>query len=127
MASDAANRRVMRDLLAPCKDTRTDPVFAASRRSNQPKILGLGLWKHTFELCRIQAPQPSKHAAEQAAVIVEHGEITVLLQGRLRHFYLLAGDATAGDAAAQHPVHRTVAVVGAAIAVLAEGAAELGD
>src|SRR5262249_45201480 len=48
-------------------------------------------------------------------------------QRRLLHLDLLAEDAAAIDAAAHHPIDAAMAVIGSAVAILAEGAAELGD
>src|SRR5258708_32588270 len=46
---------------------------------------------------------------------------------RLLDLHRLAKDAAAIDAASHHPVDAAVAVIGATVAVFAEGAAELGD
>ena len=42
------------------------------------------------------------------------------------NFELFADNAAAADAAAEHPIHRAVPVIGAAVAVLAERATEFG-
>src|SRR6202051_4922519 len=70
-----------------------------------------------------------EHALEQAC---EHGPVVgqdrivaVLKKRRLLDLDLSAEHAAAIDAAAHHPVDAAVAVIGAAIPVLAEGAPEL--
>src|SRR6516165_9270108 len=94
---------------------------------NQPEIGWPGVAEYLLHALRREAVHLLRKAGEQRAIIGEHRIVAVLEQGRLLDLDLLAGDASAVDAAAEHPVDAAVAVVGAAIAVLAEGAAEFGD
>ncbi len=68
-----------------------------------------------------------KRPPNSVAVVGEHRIVAVLEEVGLVDRHLLADDAAAVDAAAQHPVDAAMAVVGALVAVLAEGAPELGD
>ena len=83
--------------------------------------------EHALEAILIEPVHPLKQSGQQRAVFGENGIIAILEQVRIIDRYLLAGDPAALDAAAQHPVNAAVAVIRAAIAVLAEGAAEFGD
>jgi hypothetical protein len=74
-----------------------------------------------------QAPECLEQTAEYGAVVVEHRTVPILKQRRVLDALLDAGDASAGNRATEHPVNRTVTVIGAVIAILAEGATELGQ
>jgi len=88
---------------------------------DQLQVARLRLWEHILQLIATQAPDASQQAAIHIPIIVEHLVIAILQQVLLRYRYLFAGDAAAIDLAAQHPVHGAVAMIGAAIAVFAEG------
>src|ERR1700692_2473172 len=72
-----------------------------------------------------------EHALEQSAkhraVVGQNRIIAILKKIGLIDLDLFADDAAAIDAAAHYPVDAAMAVIGAAVAVLAEGAAEFGD
>src|SRR6185437_16881345 len=71
------------------------------------------------------------HAPEQAgehrAIVGQNRIVAVLEQGRLLNLDLFAEDAAAIDAATHHPIDAAMAVIGAAVAVLPEGAAKFGN
>src|ERR1700722_3257938 len=83
--------------------------------------------KYPLNARRLQPIQVLEQTCKHCAIIGQHRIVAVLKQRRLLDLDLLARDAPAIDAAAHHPVDAAVAVIGAAVAVLAEGAAELGD
>src|ERR1700730_511926 len=72
-----------------------------------------------------------EHALEQpgehGTIIGQNRIVAVLKKVCLLDLDLFAENTAAIDAAAQHPVDAAVAVVGAAVAVLAKGAAKFGD
>jgi hypothetical protein len=63
---------------------------------------------------------------EHRAIARQNGIVPVLKPIGLVDFDLFAEDAAAIDAASDHPVDEPVAVIGAGVAVLPEGAAEFG-
>src|SRR5262249_53367042 len=83
--------------------------------------------KYTLQCCGIEPVRALEQAREHGAVVGQNGIIAVLEQGRLLDFDLLAHDAAAVNATAQHPIDAAMAMVGATIAFLAERAAESGD
>src|ERR1700736_4886994 len=64
---------------------------------------------------------------EHRAIVGQNRVIPVLKQVRLIDLDLFAEDAAAVDPTAHHPIDATGAVVGAAVAVLAEGGPEFGN
>jgi len=97
---------------------------------------GLPTWLDQSQFRRLDAGEDAmnagvvqpEHALEQACehrpVVGQDGIVAILKKRRLLDLDLFAQHAAAIDAAAHHPVDTAVAVVGAAIAVLAEGASE---
>ena len=79
--------------------------------------------KYVLNARRLQPIQVLEQARKHRAIVGQHRIVAVLKQRRLFDLDLLAGDTPAIDAAAHHPVHAAVTVIGAAVAVLAEGAA----
>src|SRR5947208_1836249 len=92
---------------------------------DEREVLRRGAGEDARERLAIEAIDAREEPAEERAVLVQHGIVTVLEKRVARDAQLLARDAAAAQAAAERPVHRAVAVIGAAVAVLAEGAAEL--
>src|SRR5271154_7066353 len=74
-----------------------------------------------------QSVQVLEQTCKHSAIIGQHRIVAVLKQRRLLDLDLFARDATAIDATAHHPIDAAMTVIGAAVAVLAEGAAEFGD
>src|SRR6202021_1495255 len=74
-----------------------------------------------------QGEHALEQPAEHRAVVGQHRIVAVLKKIGLIDLDLLADDAAAIDAAAHHPVDAAMAMVGAAVAILAEGAAEFGN
>src|ERR1700730_6158172 len=74
-----------------------------------------------------QSVQVLEQTRKHGAIIGQHRIVAVLKQRRLLDLDLFAGDASAVDAAAHHPVDAAVAVIGAAVAVLAKRTPEFGD
>src|ERR1700733_3802774 len=72
----------------------------------------------------LQPVEVLKQTCKHGAIIRQHGIIAILKQRRLFDLDLLADNASTIDAATHHPIDAAVAVIGAAIAVLAEGTAE---
>src|SRR3984893_14734797 len=72
-----------------------------------------------------------EHALEQAGehrtIVGQNRIVAVLKKVCLVDFDLLAEHAAAIDAASHHPIDAAMAVIGAAVAVFAEGASEFGD
>ncbi len=103
----------------------------SGRRSSEglhdPQIRRLHGGEYPLDARRFQPVHALKKSGEEAAIIRHHRIVAVLKQLGLLDLDLLAENAAAIDAAAHHPVHAAVAVVGAAVTVLAEGAAELGN
>src|SRR5206468_10531696 len=93
-------------------------------RLRQTQVARPSAGKYLRELRRVQSIQPREQSAEHGAVLVQHRVVAVLEEAARIDGLLFADDAAAADAAAKHPVDAAVAVVGAAVAVLAEGAAE---
>src|SRR5207302_9464669 len=100
---------------------RRRPITAASQQLEIPR---LDRRKDALQGVLIEAEHALEQTAEKRAVIGQHRKIAVLEEVRLVDRHLLACDAAASDAAAQHPIDAAMAVIGAAIAVLAERAAE---
>src|ERR1700676_2017736 len=75
----------------------------------------------------LQAEYPLEQACKHRPVVSQNRVITILKKRGLLDFDLLAGDAAAIEAAAHHPIDAAVAVIGATVAIFAEGAAEFGD
>src|SRR5207248_3495967 len=92
---------------------------------DEREVLRRGAGEDARERLAIEAIDAREEPAEERAVLVQHGIVTVLEKRVAADAQLLARDAAAAQAAAERPVHRAVAVIGAAVAVLAEGAAEL--
>src|SRR6202158_2177418 len=86
-------------------DAREDPLNA---RGLQPE--------HALE-------QPCEHRT----IIRQDRIVAVLKKVGLVDLHLFSNDAAAIDAASHHPVDTAVAVIGAAVAILPEGAPKLGD
>jgi hypothetical protein len=81
-------------------DAREDPLNARGFQS-----------KHALE-----------HPCEHRTVIGQNGIVPVLKKASPVDFDLFAKDTAAIDAASRHPVDAAVAVIGAAVAILPEGA-----
>src|SRR6185369_5900859 len=97
---------------------------AAYMNSEKRDVLRRHRRKDARDLRRVEAVGTGEEPAEELAVFVEHRIVAVLEQGALRDAHLLAHDALPLHRAAQDPVHAAMAVIGAAVAVLAKGAAE---
>src|SRR5262249_18147685 len=95
--------------------------------SEQGEVLRRHRREDARELRPVEAVDPSEKPGEKLAVFVQHRVVAILEQRSLGNARLLADDALSLDRPAQHPVHAAVAVVGAALAVLADGAAEFAD
>src|SRR4051812_20758449 len=96
-----------------------------AKRLDETEVARHGLREHTRELRCIQTPQACKHTAEHGTIVVEHRKIAILQQGGIAYFDLFTDNAAAAHAAAEQPVRRAVAVVGALVAVLTQRAPEL--
>src|ERR1700680_3313579 len=83
--------------------------------------------ENPLNTCCLQAEYPLEQACKHRPVVSQNRVITILKKRGLLDFDLLAGDAAAIEAAAHHPIDAAVAVIGAAVAILAEGAAEFGN
>src|ERR1700682_5219181 len=94
-------------------------------RSNEPQLARTRTWQYFVELCGVEPIDSREEAAEDSTVFVEYWIIAVLEKRRLREQRLFANYTATTYAAAEHPVHAPVTVVGAAVAVLAERATEL--
>src|SRR5271169_4767689 len=68
-----------------------------------------------------------EQASEHRAIVGQNRIVAVLKKRGLLDLDLFADDATAIDAAPHHPIDAAVTVIGAAVAVLAEGATEFGN
>src|ERR1044072_4624869 len=102
-------------------------VCAPAHLSEKCDVLRRHRREHARELRAVEAIDPSKNPREELAVFVQYRVVAVLEQRSLGNAHLLADDALSFQRSAQHPVHAAVAVIGAAVAVLTEGAAELAD
>src|SRR5579863_7689337 len=76
---------------------------------------------------RLQSELMLQQTSKHRAIIGQHWIVAILEQRRLLDLDLVADDAPAIDAAAHDPVDAAVTVIGAAVAIRAEGAAEFGD
>src|SRR5579872_7287234 len=94
---------------------------------DEPQLGRFDAGEDALDAARVEPIHAVEEAGEHGPIIGQHGVIPILEQARLLDLNLLAMDAAAIDAAAHHPIHAAVAVVGAVIAILAEGAAEFGD
>src|ERR1700722_1558011 len=83
--------------------------------------------KYPLNARRLQSVQVLEQTRKHGAVIGQHRIVAVLKQRCLLDLDLFAGDASAVDAAAHHPVDAAVAVIGAAVAVLTKRTPEFGD
>jgi hypothetical protein len=95
--------------------------------SDQPQFRRANAGEDSLHARGVEPEHMLEQACEHRAVVGEHGIVAVLEQARLLDLDLFAEDAAAIDAAAHHPIGTAVAVIGAAVAILAEGAPELGD
>src|SRR3984893_3662685 len=68
-----------------------------------------------------------KQPCEHRTIIGQNGIVPVLKKIGLVDLDLRAEDAAAIDSASHHPVDAAVTMIGAAVAVLPEGASEFGD
>jgi GH15 family glucan-1,4-alpha-glucosidase len=93
---------------------------------DQMQVLGAGTRKHRAEVGGRQAVHSLHEAAQYVAVVVQHGIVTILEQALCVDRHLVACNASTGHLSAEHPVRRTVAVIGSLVAVLTERTAELG-
>src|SRR5579862_2909826 len=80
-----------------------------------------------LNVCRLQPVEVLEQTCKHRAIVGQYRIVAILKQRRLLDLDLLADDASAIDAAAHHPIDAAVTMIGAAIAILAEGAAEFGD
>src|SRR5258708_891383 len=83
--------------------------------------------KDPLNACGVQPEHALQQACEHRPLAGKNGMVAILKKVCLLAFHVFAKDATAIDAASHHPVNATVAMIGAAVAVLAEGAAKFGD
>src|SRR5258707_15540966 len=83
--------------------------------------------KDPLNACGFQPEHALQQACEHRPIVGQNGIVAILKKVCLLDFHLFAKDAAAIDAASHYPVNAAVAMIGAAVAVLAEGAAELGD
>ena len=90
-------------------------------------MFGRNAGKYPVKPGGVEAVHLRKQPAKYGAVFIEDGVVPILKQGSLLDLDLVSRNATAVNAAAEHPVHAAVAVVGAAVAVFAEGAPEFAD
>jgi len=91
------------------------------------RSFGVDARKHLLHQLLVKPVGAGEQAAEQGAVVGQHRIVAVLEQRGVVDLDLLAGHAPAFDGAAEHPIDAAVAVVGALVAVLPEGAAEFRD
>src|SRR3984957_7714497 len=110
-----------RKLFARCSAT------TAAMPSYQREIARWRAGEYLLERRAVEAVDALEQAAEHHPVVGEHGVVAVLEQARLGNLDLLTREPATFDGAAEHPVDAAVAVVGALVAVLAEGPPELGD
>src|SRR5579863_10432133 len=94
---------------------------------SQPEFHRVNPGKDPLNARGLKSEDPPEQASEHGAVVGQHRVVAVLKERGLRDLDLLAGDAATIDAAAHHPIDAAVTMIGAAVAVLAEGAAELGN
>src|SRR6266480_4397319 len=92
--------------------------------SNESIALGLRARQHVLESRAAEPVHPREKIGEHRAVVVQYLVIAVLEEVCLAHHHLAPRDTAARNAAAEHPQRIAMPVVGAAVAVLAEGAAE---
>src|SRR5215469_5182521 len=95
--------------------------------SNQSQVLRLHGREYLLQAVGREPIDVVEDATEHGAIFVEHRIVAVLEQVLLLDLRLLASQATAFDAAAHHPIDAAMPVIGAAVAVLAEGSPELAD
>src|SRR5579863_2991168 len=93
----------------------------------QAKVGGMDVGKDPLNTRWLQPIQVLEQTRKHRAIIGQHRIVAVLKQRRLFDLDLLARDTSTIDAATHHPVDAAVTVIGAAVAVLAEGTAEFGD
>src|SRR6201999_4226231 len=96
-------------------------------RLHQPEFGRMHPCKDPLNARRLKPELMLQEAGEHRAVIGQHWIVAVLEQRRLLDLDLFAGDAAAIDTAAHHPVDAAVTMIGAAVAILAKRAPELGD
>src|SRR5262245_44888316 len=106
------------------------PDTAGRGRSNDDcsekrQVLGRRGRKYTGELRGIEAVHAPEKTAEEIAVFGKDGIVAVLEQRSMRNADLFAHDASPFQGSTKNPIGAAVAVVGATVAVLPEGAAEL--
>src|SRR5258708_1116061 len=92
--------------------------------SHQSQIFRRDARKHLLHQFLVEPVGAGEQAAEQGAVIRQHRIVAVLEQRGVLDLDLLAGPAPTFDGAPQHPIDAAVALVGALVALLPEGAAE---
>ena len=94
---------------------------------DNPKVEFTNTRKHCLHLRFGEAVHTGNQRSEQCAVFVKHGVITILKQGCLIDLYLATGNASAVNAAAEHPVDGAVTMIGTAVSVLSKSATEFTD
>src|SRR5260370_16887756 len=94
---------------------------------NQSQFRRMNAGKNPLHACGFQPEYAMAQAREHRPVVGQNRIVAVWKQACLLDLDLFAEDAAAIDAASHHPIDAAVAVIGAAVAILAEGAAELGD
>src|SRR5579883_2072245 len=94
---------------------------------DQPELCWSDAREYALDAGGIQPVHPVEEAGEHGAIIGQHRIVAVLEQRRLLDLDLLAVNAAAIHAATHHPIDAAMAMIGAAVAILAEGAPEFGD
>src|SRR6202165_6087692 len=94
---------------------------------NQSQFRRMNAGKNPLHACGFQPEHALEQACEHRPVVGQNRIVAVLKQACLLDLDLFAEDGAPMDAASHHPIDAAVAVIGAAVAILAEGAAELGD
>src|SRR4051794_1018994 len=110
---------------SPC--WRCSAAFSIAARLDESQVLRRSAGEYARQRLALQSVGAREQSAQHRAIVVQHRIVAVLEKRAARHAHLLANDAAARQRAAQRPVHRAMSMVGAAVAVLAEGAAELAD
>src|ERR1700752_1320715 len=96
----------------------------ACRQLDEPQLGWADTGENALKACHIKPLHMLEEPCKHRAVVRQHRIITVLEQVRLFDLDQLAQDSATIDPAAHHPINAAMTVVGAAIAILAEGTAE---
>src|SRR3954467_13328736 len=128
--SGSARAGTCRAIRAPSPASPCSPssaAFSIAARLNESQVLRRSGGEDARQRVALQAVDARQESAQHRAIVVQHRIVAILEERAARHAHLLAGHAAACERAAEHPVDRAVAMIGAAVTVLAERAAELTD